>query len=354
MNEHIPLGASDAAQRWVGIRRHQVALIIAGLGLGGNGILRSSAGLPEMILGVTLLLAATPSYDGLTGGELVVLVGGYFSRTRWTTIVVEHEGPHLVVGARARVVVRGFELVHRGRLDLSGSDIHIARSLATFADALAMTESSRHVSVHVHTAHEGTQTLLTLRGAVSAPDGWRPRDELVADVAGVALANSLWLLERWRYVRAPHEVVRVLRIRDFTGVANGQALLKKLQQLAIRTTLALHFDVVAGAKAQRLVERAVHRLRSDGAVSHAVGFRQTARVERALERLAQRETLVSSGRALLRAGVYVTVHASSHDELRRVVRDVLRSVHESGLLCERGAGRQALWYSYQLPGGPGW
>ena len=53
--------------------------------------------------------------------------------------------------------------------------------------------------------------------------------------------------------------------------------------------LAVHFDVVAGAKAQRLAARAVHRVRSDDVTSSAAGFRRTARSSRNYERLAQRE-----------------------------------------------------------------
>lgn len=354
MSDDVALGTSDATQRWVGIRRHQAALLIAGLGITGDGVLRTSAGVLELVLGATLLIAALPMYDGLTGGELVLAAGQYVGRNRWTTIVVERTGRDLTVSARGRADVHGYELVHHGRLDLSGLDVIVAQTLAAFTDGLAASESSRHVSVHVRTGSEDSQTLLTLRGDTAPPDGWRPHDALVAEVAGVQLANSLWLLERWRYVRAPHEVTRVLRIRDFTAVPSGSSPFERLQQSSKQLTLALHFDVVGDVRAHRIAERAVHRLRSDAAVSHAVGFRQTARIERSLERLVQRETLVANGRALLRVAVFLTVRASTCDELNRAVHDVLRSAHESGLRCERGLGRQALWYSYQLPGGPGW
>jgi len=52
--------------------------------------------------------------------------------------------------------------------------------------------------------------------------------------------------------------------------------------------------------------------------------------------------------------VFVTVHAVSLGELRARGKELLRSAEESGLRLERGAGRQAPWYCFQLPGGPGW
>ena len=72
------------------------------------------------------------------------------------------------------------------------------------------------------------------------------------------------------------------------------------------------------------------------------------------ERLAQRETLVASGRALLRVAVYVSVHAQTKDELRTSLEAVLANAQEAGLRYERGLGRQATWLCQQLPGGPGW
>jgi hypothetical protein len=108
------------------------------------------------------------------------------------------------------------------------------------------------------------------------------------------------------------------------------------------------------ARGRRLAERAVHRHRSDGAASAAAGFRRTARVEHSFARLREREAQVAAGRALLRLAVFVTVRAESLAELTVEVRRVRRALHESGLVAERGRGRQADWFALQLPGGPGW
>lgn len=355
MSEVLELGDADADARWIGIRRHQAALVVAGLGLVGDWVVRAHGVILEAEAGGLSLLCAIPAYDGLTIGELLAIGIRYWSRSRWTSLVVVRERRALSLRARGHALLQGFELQHRGRLDLSGRDLQSARDLASFADALATSEQSRHVSLHVSASSQCARTLLSLPEATDAPDGWSENHELVLDVAGLTGgADSMWLLERWRYLRSSSEVIRVMRIRDFTAVPDGQALLEHLQQSTGQLVVALHFDVVGGARAQRIAARAVHRSSSDGAASHAVGFRRTARADRALERLGQRESLVASGRALLRIAVYVSVHASTHDQLHHDVQEVLRSAHGAGLRCERGVGRQALWHSQQLPGGPGW
>jgi len=80
--------------------------------------------------------------------------------------------------------------------------------------------------------------------------------------------------------------------------------------------LALHVDVVSGSEPSDFRPGGSSR-RSDDATSRAVGFRRTARSARNYERLAQREALVASGRALVRVAVYLLVRASSLDELPR-------------------------------------
>lgn len=355
MSETAALGAGDAQARWLGVRRHQAVLSMIGLALVGDWIIRTRAPWLQVTVGVTLITGAVPMYDGLTIGEFMLVAVHFLGHSRWTSVTVTAERRSLTVRARGAAVIQGYELAHRGRLDLSGHDIQAAHDLASFADALATSDQSRHVSLHVHSTGDRARTLLSLHEGATPPDGWNARNELVAVVAGLTPASpSLWLLERWRYVRSPLHVMRVVRICDFTAAPDARALLERLQQSADHVTVALHFDVVAGLRAHRVAARAVHRLGSDAAASHAIGFRRTARADQSLERLRQRETLVSSGKALLRLAVYVTVWATTYDELSESVAGVVRAAHDSGLRCERGVGRQARWYSNQLPGGPGW
>jgi hypothetical protein len=294
-------------------------------------------------------------YDNLTVGEMLALGLGYLSRSRWSRLGVEAQGRALRLSARGQVLVQGYELQHRGRLDLSGGDLHVALELAALSDALATGGQSRHVSVHVRVDGVRARTLLSLEQGVSPPEGWTSNNALARDFAGLrAGEDSMLLLERLNYVRSSQGLVRVLRIRDFSAVPAGRALLERLQQSGCEVGVGVHIEVVSGAKAQRIAERAVHRVGSDGAIARAAGFRRTARAEHALERLAQRETLVASGRALLRVAVYVSVHARTEDELRTSLEAVLANAREAGLRCERGRGRQATWLCLQLPGGPGW
>ena len=355
MSDQLELGASDADARWIGIRRHQAVLVVSGIGLVGDWVVRPRAMVVEVIMGAALLLSALPLYDGMTVGEWLAVGARFRVRSRWTLVAVDLERGSLTLHAHGRAQLQGYELVHRGRLDLSGHDLQRSQELAAFADAVATSDRSTHLSVHVNTQRERASTLLTLPEGTSPPEGWAESRELLVEVIGVsATKRSMWLLERWRYLRTSNGLVRVLRVRDFTAVSHGQALLERLQQSSDQVSLGLHIDVISSQRAHRMAERAVRRTGSDSVVARSVGFRRTARADRCLERLAQREVLVASGRALLRVAVYVCVHAPSQSELHQRVSEVLRRGHEAGLRCERGFGRQATWFCHQLPGGPGW
>lgn len=199
---------------------------------------------------------------------------------------------------------------------------------------------------------DAVSTFLALPEDVSPPVGWTSRNTLATTCVGTHPLE--WTLERWAYVRVADQLIRVLRIRDFSSVPDGHALLERVQFASPWLDVSLHVEVVAGTKAQRVAARAVHRMGSDDVASRAAGFRRTARSSRALERLRQRETLVVEGTALLRVAVFLVVRASSLATLERDVTSVTRVAYEAGLRCEPGQGRQALWYCAQLPGGPGW
>ena len=253
--------------------------------------------------------------------------------------------------ARGDATARGFELHHRGRLDLSGRDRQNAAALADFADALAASDTTRHFSLHVRSSPGDVATLLFVPTDVSAPTGWTKSSD--QELAGTALGTTA-LLERWDYVRDDREVMRVLRVRDFSAAPDGHALLERLQFASSTLDVVVHVEVVGGARAHRLAARAVHRMGSDVVTSQAAGFRRTAASSRSLERLRQRETLVVEGTALLRVAVFVVVRASSLAQLQRDVGALTRAALESGLRCEPGRGRQSPWYCAQLPGAPGW
>lgn len=352
MSEHLALGDTDADARWVGVRRHQALLAITGIGLAGYWLIGPRTAPAQFAVGLVLVGAAAPGPDGATWAQHVACAARFALRSRWRTVRVEPDGDAVVVCSPLVARVHGHALEHHGRLDLSGGDVALAHALAAFVDALAASPG-RHLSLHVRTEPDGARTLLSTAQA-HAPEGWRRDDALVADVVGTGMGGAVWLLERWEYLRAPHELLRVLRVRDFTTAPAGAALLGRLQGASDHLTLAVHLDVVARAQAQRRAERAVHQQRSDGALARAGGFRRTSRSERMSVRLAQREALVASGRSLARLGVYVTVRAPTLVELRERVARVVARANESGLRCERGSGRQVEWFCAQLPGGAHW
>ncbi|MGB8196505.1 MAG: hypothetical protein WCF25_05825 [Acidimicrobiales bacterium] len=351
MSESLGLGAPDGESRWIGIRRHQAVLVIIGVGLIGEWLTQSHGALVELVVGCALLTCAMPTSDGLTVAERARIAQSFVLRSRWTPIRVSSDDGAVWINARGEATVRSFELQHRGRLDLSGRDLQNSAVLADFADALATLDQSRHFSLHVRSSPEHVTTLLATPTDVSAPSGWLASGDV--ELLGVAPGETQ-LLERWGYVRDEREVMRVLRVRDFSGVPDGRALLERLQFASSSLDVVVHVDVVGGARAHRLAARAVHQMGSDAVTSQAAGFRRTARSTRSLERLRQRETLVVEGTALLRIAVFVVIRAASLATLHRDVREVTRSAFESGLRCEPGLGRQSLWYCAQLPGAPGW
>ena len=68
-SDSLGLGDSDAESRWIGVRRHQAVLAVAGLGLTSAWLLRTSAPLGELLVGTAFLVGAVPTRDGLTLGE---------------------------------------------------------------------------------------------------------------------------------------------------------------------------------------------------------------------------------------------------------------------------------------------
>jgi hypothetical protein len=354
MSESLALGAADAESRWIGIRRHQAVLVVAGVGLVGDWVTRSGSHLLEVAVGLGLAVGAAPAYDGLTVFELLMDGVRYLARSRWTLVMASARDAGVRVRARGEVSVRGFELMHRGRLDLSGQDRVLNEALIAFADGLSNASGSRHFSIHVLVGRNETRTTLALPLDIAPPEGWHPNADIIGEVVGGRGQSSNLHLERWHHLRSSTEVLRVLRIHDFSGVAAGGPLLERLQNSSSWSELSLHVDVVSGQRAQRIAARAVHGTGSDVAMSSSAGFRRTARTARSLERLRQREALVAGGRSLVHLGVFIVVRAPSLFELSEAVRAVRGVAHTAGLRCQRGGGRQAVWYCQQLPGGPGW
>ncbi len=354
MTERMALGAPDAESRWIGIRRHQAVLVVIGTGLVGDWLTRSGGRPLELAGGLVTLAAALPTPDGVTVFELAMIGFGFLARRRWTRVGVHVDESGARVRGRGDAVVHGYELAHRGRLDLSGTDMVLVDALAALADGLSTAQGTRHFSIHVRVEIDETTTVLALPPGTEAPDGWHRHDDVVGEILDGARTGWTWRLEAWRHLRDTRGVLQVLRVEDFSGAPADRGVLERLQHASSWSEMALHVEVIGGPRAHRVASRAVHGTGSDVAASSSVGFRRTARTTRAMARLNQREALVASGRALLRLGVYVVVRAPSTGRLKESVGDFERSARAAGLRCRRGGGRQAAWYCQQLPGGLGW
>ena len=353
-SDSLGLGDSDAETRWIGVRRHQAVLVVVGLGLVSAWLLRSSAPRGELLAGLALLAGAVPTRDGQTVGEVLVVVTRFLGRSRWHDVYVHAFVDDLMLSAPDVVTFCAYELDHRGRLDLSGRDIDLAETLAALVDATSASGEDHHLSQHVMRRGGATSTMLVVPLETPAPDGWRRQNSLALTSIRVNDDSSLRLYERYSYLRTPDQLLRVFRVRDFSSVPESKPLLEQLLRSPVALDVSVHVNVIAGAKAHRLAARAVHRVRSDDVTSSAAGFRRSARFVRSFERLAQREVLVASGRALVRIGVFVVVGAVSLEELEHRSAAIWRRAHDGGLRLERGRARQYEWYRSQLPGGPGW
>lgn len=354
MSERITLGEADADPRWLGVRRHRALLVAGGAALSCDWVMSAHRPVIELVAGVLLMAGALPVGDGATLGESALVAARYAARSHWFEYAARELGEDVVLWSRGEVALRGYELVHRGRLDLSGRDVSLAEDLAALADAASAARSRQHFSQHVLGRDGGAATLLALPGEVPAPEGWRLNASLTREAIGVGEGTTARLLERFTYLRTPHGLARVYRVRDFSSVPQARGLLEATLRAPVVFDLALHVEVVEGARAQRLAARAVHRVHSDDVTSSAAGFRRTARSSRNYQRLAQREALVASGRSLVRVAVFLVVRAPSYAELERRSALVWRSAHDAGLRLERGRARQLAWYLAQLPGGALW
>jgi hypothetical protein len=354
MSDLIALGPSDAETRWIGIRRHQALLALAGLGLAGAGVLAHHSSVAEVALGVLLLALAVPMSGGPTLGEIAATALRYLARSRWNYFTIREFDDDVLLFAPHDVAFRAYELDHRGRLDLSGRDVALAESLTALVDAASAAREDQHVSQHVMRRGGWATTMLTLPSSTPPPEGWRLRNSLAAQSVHLGDGLTLESYERFTYLRTDTELVRVFRVKDFSAVPESKSLLEHFLRTSGHVDVSVHVDVVAGAKAQRMAARAVHQMRSDDATTSAAGFRRAARTSRRFERLAQREVLVANGRALVRLGVFIVVSAPSLEQLHRDCGALWRRAHDGGLRLERGWGHQLDWFRAQLPGGPGW
>ncbi len=348
----VRLGEADVRARVAGLRAHQVVCPLVGVALLAESLLGGPARPLVGALGLALAVAAAPVAGGLTSAEVVAIAAGYLGRGhRHVVGGLVLDGDVLVWDGRAAAwALAGHELGHRGRLDLIGLDLEVARALAAAIDA-ASAGGDRVVTVHV-TPAPSRRTLLATPPGSGAPEGWSAAPEALVEVLGLGEGPETVLYERPTHLRGVEGVARVYRVRDFSAVAPGAALLERALRCETPVQVTVRYEVVGARRGARLASRAAHRVDADDAVGRALGFRRSARHSRAMARLTQREVEVARGRSLVRVAVYLVVRAGDLDELDRRASSLWRHAHESGLRLEAGVGRQAPWYRAALPGAP--
>ncbi len=348
----VRLGEADARSRVAGLSPHRVASSLVGVALLGESLLGGLPRTPVAIVGLALVLAAVPVTGGLSAGEVVAIALGYLGRGhRHVVGGLVLDGEVLVWADRAPAwALAGHELAHHGRLDLNGADLEGARTLASAIDA-ASVGGDRVVTVHV-TPAPTPRTLLATAPGSAPPEGWAPAPAALVAALGLGEGRETVLYERPRHLRGADGVRRVFRVRDFSGVAPGSALLERALRAETPVQVSVRYEVVGARRGTRLASRAAHRVDADDAVGRALGFRRSARAARSMARLAQREAEVARGRSLVRVAVYLCVRAHDLDELERRAAALWRHAHESGLRLESGVGRQAAWHRAALPGAP--
>src|ERR1019366_6587407 len=108
-SELLGLGDADADLTWIGIRRHQAALAVVGIGIVADWLFRSRSPIAQLLCGVALLVATVPTMDGHTIGEHVAISSRYLFRSQWSSaeLIDDHGG--LEIHARGHAGFRSFQ-----------------------------------------------------------------------------------------------------------------------------------------------------------------------------------------------------------------------------------------------------
>ena len=308
MTGRAPLGAPDVRIRWCGLPRGFVVVVVVVMTLAVIA-LRSAPWRPltALIVCVGTLLALP--LDG---------VGLAWWGVGWVRRHVVSPGV-LTRGARV-----DWTFSHHGDRTLSGADVAMNRDIASLIDTRvaphALVVVSSPAPVHV-----------SVRGVTSAPSAWWSPTTVDPAVA--------W--ERGWYLRTRRGVTRILRVRRFGA---SMSPLRDVQRRVPEVSVIRVIETVSATTARRVVERRHHRLQSDLSLLRSWGFRSRSSDSHVLRRVAEQESLVTSGHALAGLSVFVLVCAPNRAALRRRVTAVSRAANQAGVVLDRGRERQGAWW----------
>ena len=330
MTDRTKLGASDHDGRWMGIKRHQGVLLIGGLTLGGDFILRPHATGIEGVTAVVMVTLSMPAKDLMSIGQWVAVLVRFFYRTRLSPFTVER--------TTLAEEMPTFELLHRGRMDLSGEDQNCIKVMMEVCDGLSLLNETSHVALYALQRGNERATVLRLPRSFGPASGFQTMTQ--RDEKDGAKEISL---ERWRYIRSDNAVVRYYQVHDFATSRSESGFMTALLRSGAKCDVAVHIEVLGARRGKQSAERAVHGRESDQLISSRSGYRFTAARARQSERLRERELSVASGRALLRLSVLIEVRGSNLRELRERCAHVEQMSASSGLRLHSGRGRQETW-----------
>ena len=170
--------------------------------------------------------------------------------------------------------------------------------------------------------------------------------------AGVAPALDHWpmaMQESWSDVRVDAMVHATFWVAEWPRTEVRSDFLAPLLLGSSRSTLAVVMEPLGPDAAVRKVEASRTADLADSELRRRGGFVSTARHARQSEVLARREAELAEGHASFRYSGYVTVSASSQEELVAACDVVQHAAGQSRLALRRLYGDQASAYTCTLP-----
>lgn len=313
----MPLGAGDVGPRILGIRRHQVICSVVGLMFFCDALLLGGGSIGYFATGISFLVMAPIGQRGTVGNRISVLAG-YLLRSRI---------------ARFKPTGNVYELEHVGRLDLSGGEEVVIRSLQQICATSSLEGNGRTFGLSLQRSSAGSRTLLG--GAHLSNPGW-PWRQLEPTIEVIETR------EHWDAISFKGRFVTILSFDDFTYAARQQFMFERFLKWLPSGHIVLKIKVVNSQKGLRVSARASHRLATDLKVSSNLGFRSSVRALANVQRKLQQEQEVEAGATLLQLGAFLVCEAETRAELKVRVAQCLEQSKRCGVPLKVRYGEQRL------------
>ena len=211
----------------------------------------------------------------------------------------------------------------------------------------------RLLRAHLRSGDIGADAALDPAGLAAllraACDPTMPPLDACAVGAGLAGAWPSAVEERWGAVRVDGSWQATYWVAEWPRLAVGPDVLTPLLIGGGPRTVALTMAPVPAAQAIRQVQSARTAAIADDALRARAGFLATAQREREVDGVRRRESELADGHADYRYSGYVTVAASSLEQLDAACAETEHAARQSQLVLRRLYGRQAEARSWTLP-----